>query len=355
MPSGDGLRQLVNAPITPPKGVSWFVMAPVSAELQGNFNGRFECFPLLIPTTTSCSCRNQVGFFLINLDNGQADNQTGTRVKPVPTTRERSYLSRLFSLFIYASGVTMKTHFTKIFMTGFAAMAMLVSASAVRADVTVGVNNSAGGDFGPWLGFMNVFELPSNGGGFVFGSPWGIPDLVATFNDTGATLTLSPNTINDPNEFWYQGGRPGEDPMDPNDNGGPGAPGNKIMQANLYQQAVDGLYSGQTVTFSGMILSNTFTSAHSTRVFVSDFAPDYSSRVDSFFDITGPGAFSVSLATINDPARHIQFGFQTTGVNVWATDVGPFGSVVIGTVPEPGSIAVLGMGALGLIARRRRV
>ncbi len=239
----------------------------------------------------------------------------------------------------------MKAHLKKIFVTCAAATAMLFSSSAVQADVDVGVNNSTG----PWLGFMNVYELPANGGGFVFGSPWGIPDLVATFDDPNSILTLSPNTIGDPNEFWYQ------DPTmmgDPNP-GGPGAPGNKIMEANLYQEINGGL-GGQTLTFSGNVLSNSFTSAHSTRVFVSDFAPDYSSRIDSFFDITGPGAFSVSLATIDDPTRHIQFGFQTTGVNVWATDVGPFGNVVIQTIPEPGSIAVLVMAGLGLIARRRR-
>ena len=32
---------------------------------------------------------------------------------------------------------------------------------------------------------MNVFELPANGGGFVFGSAWGIADLVASFDDGG--------------------------------------------------------------------------------------------------------------------------------------------------------------------------
>jgi hypothetical protein len=131
-----------------------------------------------------------------------------------------------------------------------------------------------------WLGFMNVFELPSNGGGFVFGSGWGTPDLCAVF--TGPTLTLSPNTIGDPATFWYIGG------------GGPGAPGNKIMNANFYQEST-GLYTGQTVNFSGIVLANTLTSAHVTRAFVKDFAPDYSSSVSQFFTLNGPGAFNVSL------------------------------------------------------------
>jgi MYXO-CTERM domain-containing protein len=221
------------------------------------------------------------------------------------------------------------------------ACAALLAASA-NADVSVGVDPSSG----PWLGFMNVFELPANGGGFVFGSSWGIADLVANFNDGANTLTMSPNTIGDPNEFWYQ------DPTgsgNPNP-GGPGAPGNKIMEANLYQQ-VDGSFAGQTVTFSGSILSNSFTDAHVARVFIRDFAADFSSSVDVFADAVD-GNFSISLDTINDASRHVQWGIQVRGVNVWVTDTAPFGNLVVSTIPAPGALAVVGLG--GLVASRRR-
>lgn len=219
------------------------------------------------------------------------------------------------------------------------ACAALLAASA-HADVSVGIDPSSG----PWLGYMNVFNLD---GGFVFGSPWGIPDLVANFDDGANTLTVSPNTIGDPNEFWYQ------DPTgsgNPNP-GGPGAPGNKIMEANLYQQ-VTGAFAGQTVTFSGTVLSNTFTDAHDVRVFIRDFAADFSSSVDVFAEIDAAGAFSISLATVNDASRNVQWGIQVRGVNVWVTDVAPFGNAVFATIPTPGALAVLGMG--GLIAGRRR-
>ena len=76
-------------------------------------------------------------------------------------------------------------------MKKIAAISLALVAGTASADVTVGVDNSAA----PWLAFMNVFELPANGGGFVFGSPWGIPDLNAAFDDGAGTLTLSPNTI----------------------------------------------------------------------------------------------------------------------------------------------------------------
>lgn len=207
--------------------------------------------------------------------------------------------------------------------------------SALAGTVNVGIDPSSAN----WLGFMNVFELPENGGGFVFGSGWGVADLTASFDDGAGTLTVGPNTVGDPDPFWYQGG------------GGPGAAGNKIMEANLYQQ-VDGALAGQTVTFEGSVLSHTFTDAHNARVFIRDFAADFSSSVDVFADVDAAGNFSISLDTIDDASRHVQWGIQVSGVNVWITDVAPFGNVVFGTIPTPGSLAMLGLG--GLVAARRK-
>jgi hypothetical protein len=216
------------------------------------------------------------------------------------------------------------------------AMAGCIMLAAARADAQVTVTVDPGAS---WLGFMNVFELPENGGGFVFGSPWGTADLVATFS--GPVLTLAPNSVNDPSPFWYQGG------------GGPGAPGNKTMEANMYIEET-GPLSGTTVTFTGNVLSNSFVE-HSAVAFIKDFAPDYSSNVTTTVPLT-PGVFSLSLATIADPARHVQYGFATTGPNVWITDVGPFGTAQITAIPEPGCFALvaLGLGALVGYSRRRR-
>jgi hypothetical protein len=216
-----------------------------------------------------------------------------------------------------------------------ALLVALVGCSAAQA-ATVGVDNSAGGGITrPWLGFMNVFDL---GGGYQFSSNWGTGDLNATFNDGASTLTLSPNTIGDANPYWYQGG------------GGPGAPGNKIMEANLYQEDNTNVYSGTNLTFSGFVQSNTFTSAHVAKIFIRDFAPDYSSFNESTAPLV-PGAFSLSLATAAGPGRHVQWGFQVKGVNVWVTDTAPFGNAVILT-PAPGAAGLMGLA--GLIAGRRR-
>ncbi|MES2657291.1 MAG: glycoside hydrolase family 16 protein [Verrucomicrobiota bacterium] len=168
-----------------------------------------------------------------------------------------------------------------------------------------------------WLGYMHVFDLPSNGGARRSGQSWPVAGLRAVFN--GPVLTLSPNTIGDPAAYWYIGG------------GGPGKPGNKIMKANMYVEETGGL-SGKTVVFTGAVPANTLTGSHQSVAFIRDFSPDFS----SFQSVTVPltnGIFRLSLTTAAGAGRHVQYGFETTGVNVWPTDAGPFGSVSITAAP----------------------
>ena len=219
----------------------------------------------------------------------------------------------------------------------FLLAALLFTPAANGAIVNV---DQSGGGGSPWLGFMNVFELPANGGGFIFGSPWGVSDLVANFDDPNNKLTLLPNSIGDPDPFWYIGG------------GGPGSPGNKIMEAVLYQEYTD-VFNGQTVTFEGVVSSNTFTQAHVATIFVRDFAPDFSSFNESSIPLV-PGPFSVSLNADPGAGRHVQYGFQVRGENVWITDIDPFGNAMIRTIPEPGTLALLGLAGLTIVCRRRR-
>jgi hypothetical protein len=210
--------------------------------------------------------------------------------------------------------------------------AVLCSAGRVNA-ATVTVDPSA-----TWNGFMNVFELPSNGGGFVFNSGWGTADLTATFS--GPVLTLGPNSVNDTSTFWYQGG------------GAPGHPGNKNMDANMYVEVTGGL-SGQNVTFTGNVLSNTFVSPYTTVAFIKDFAPDFSSNVTVSAPLT-PGVFSVSLATLPGSGRHVQYGFETIGPDVWVTDRDPIGNAQVTAIPEPAVLTLAGIATLCLAANRRR-
>ena len=202
--------------------------------------------------------------------------------------------------------------------------------SATAATVTVDPGAS-------WLGYMNVFNLPSAGGGYQFGSGWGTGDLVASF--TGTTLTLAPNTIGDPNPYWYT------------PSGSPGSTGNKIMDASFYVEPAAGTYKGITLDFTGAVLANTMigkTDANgngwAATAFIKDFAPDYSSFNLASAPLLG-GVFDISLATVNDPARHVQYGFEVIGPDVWVTDVAQYGNIQVtaSSVPEPSQWAMMGV------------
>jgi hypothetical protein len=183
-----------------------------------------------------------------------------------------------------------------------------LSAGIAGADVTVTVDPATLTN-----GYMNVFDLGNN---YQWGSGWAPVDLTATWS--GSDVTLGPNSIGDPDPYWYT------------PSGGPGAAGNKIMEANLYAEPVGSL-PGQTVTFVGCVYSNTLTAAHVATAFIRDFAPDFSSFNATIIPLPTSGQFTLSLATVNDPARHVQYGFQVRGACVWVTDRGPFGSATIGT------------------------
>jgi hypothetical protein len=229
----------------------------------------------------------------------------------------------------------MKSILKTLATSSFSALFAITCANA--ATVTVDPTAS-------WLGFMNVFNTPQQGGAYQFGQGWGTADLTATF--AGPVLTLGPNTINDPNSYWYS------------PSGGPGAVGNKSMDANMYVETT-GVYSGQTLTFTGNVLANTLFghvnqlgNGWTSVAFIKDFAPDYSSSVSVTASLVN-GVFSISLPTINDPARHIQYGFETIGPDVWSTDVAAYGSIQITGVPEPTTLGLAGLAVAALLGTRR--
>jgi hypothetical protein len=66
------------------------------------------------------------------------------------------------------------------------------------------------------------------------------------------------------------------------------------------------------------------------------------------------GLFSVNYTAINDPARHVQFGFQVIGPNVWNASGLAANTIDITAVPEPTTMALAGIGAAMLMIRRRK-
>lgn len=197
------------------------------------------------------------------------------------------------------------------------AMLLLLGAISSASAVNVIVDSSK-----TWIGFMNVSELPANGGAYQFGSYWGTTDLNASFSSAG--LTLTPNTSIDrdvPNDaYWWVGGAGG-------------AP-NKNMDASMYVQ--DDTLAGQTVTFSGNCVSNTLVSPYTVTVFIKDFAPDFSSFTTTTATLTTGTAFSITLATT--AGDHIQYGFETIGPDARLATVATLGKVIIAV---PSNIHVL--------------
>jgi hypothetical protein len=223
-----------------------------------------------------------------------------------------------------------------------AAMVMALGASASvgsAATKTVTVDPSAN-----WVGYMIVSDLPADGGGYVFGSAWGVSDLDAGF--VGNNAFVSPNTNiarNNPlsDTFWWKPG---------------GAP-NKQMDANFYVEDTT-LAAGDTLTFGGTVLSNTLVSPYTSVAFIKELDPTNGYALVNITTVPlTPGAFSISQPVVF--GLLMQYGFETVGpqstIGDPATSQATYGKAVIGAtvVPEPASLAMLPALA-GLTLRRRR-
>jgi hypothetical protein len=222
----------------------------------------------------------------------------------------------------------------------------MVTAASAQVDVYAGQSDGTGNynDIG-WLAYMNVFNLPADGGAYQFGGAWGIGDLVTEFDDGAATMTMLPNRIDDNDPYWYIGG------------GAAGAPGNKIMEANTYVDLGVGALPATTLNFNFDILADTRTPDYEAWVFIKEFNPGYAGVLAEtrikLEDLPGGsvGSHTISLAVSGAPDTPVQYGFQFIGANVHMDTPDPVDSVVIGTVPEPASLTLLALA--GLLIRRR--
>jgi hypothetical protein len=208
---------------------------------------------------------------------------------------------------------------------------LLGTALAAQAAVHVGVDPAK-----PWLGFMNWWDLPAEGGALAGQSFWGPADLGAQF--AGSTLTLTPNTSVDrdapTDPYWWKAD----------------GSSNKILGANLF--VVDDALAGQHIVFSGTTTSNTLDGAYRSNAFVRAFNADFSVMFASIdVPLVHGQPFRVEYLSSADDV-HIEYGFDTIGPAARIGDA--LGSVVIATVPEPAAWASMAAGLLLLAARHRR-
>ena len=167
-----------------------------------------------------------------------------------------------------------------------------------------------------WGGYMNVFALPADGGGYQFGGGWGAGDLRAAFS--GDLLTLRPctNVSNPADGYWVK----------------PDGSGNKQMEASWYVDTAS--LVGSNVTFSGNVVDRTLSSNYTCRAFIKVFPGDYSSVLQAVYAplANGNSFFSVSLSATNAGAAHVQYGFVTLGRNApWTNSPDSDGSITIRT------------------------
>ena len=211
-------------------------------------------------------------------------------------------------------------------------LALLVSILAMSANAEVVINGVDPSD--NWIGYMNVFDTSSN---YQWGSSWGPADLKANFIGSELLLQANTNCYNAEDAYWVDSAT---------------GVGLKIMEANFYQEYYDS--AGQTVKFNFDVLADTLTSAgYTAQAFIKvlDMDAGWTTTQAEFVDLT-VGSGTVTLIESGAVNPVIQVGFMITGLLVDpASDTAGL-AVVVDTIPEPATMAMLALGSL--ILRRKK-
>jgi hypothetical protein len=219
----------------------------------------------------------------------------------------------------------MKTRIQKLIVSLLALCALIGGAARVNAQVSVTVDPSQS-----WIGYMNVFALPVNGGGFLFGQVWGTADLRGAF--IGATnLLLQPCTnVWDPaNAFYVQAD---------------GVTPNAVMDASFYVQ--NDTLANTNLVFTGKCLTNTLTANpepltgvyYTSQAFIKIFDPSYALIGSATSNLLAGQSFSISLNTAG--AAHVQYGFETIGPDASTATASALGDVVVAVAPPSATVTV---------------
>ena len=218
----------------------------------------------------------------------------------------------------------MKTLIAKLTLTIAAFCAFLCGMPEAKSQVLLTVDPGQA-----WIGYMNVFQLPSNGGGYSFGSVWGTTALQASFG--ASTLVLSPctNVWETADTSWVQA-----DGVSPN----------VVMDANFYVQ--NDTLANTNLIFIGKCVSNTITNApephtgvsYTSVAFIKTFDGSYNLTGSATSNLVGGQSFSISLNTAG--ATHVQYGFETVGPDANPATVASLGNVVIANAAPSAVVTV---------------
>ena len=170
-----------------------------------------------------------------------------------------------------------------------------------------------------YIGYANVFETPANGGGFVFGSPWGVSDL-KTVVDPTATVTLQPNfntyDDNPTDPFWVDQAT---------------GLGNKDFEGNTYVD--DPSLAGQELVWTGFVQVNDLDPSYAAEAFIKVFNADYSVLKIETAPLVAGEYFEVAYTNVEAPDTFVQYGWYVKGLNASSANEVALGTVVIGTGP----------------------
>ena len=162
------------------------------------------------------------------------------------------------------------------------------------------------------IGYANVFNTAADGGDFVFGDSWGVPDLKTTVDAGAGTITLQPNynTYDAADPFWANG-----------------AVGNKIFEGNTFIE--DASLIGSEVTFTGGVLMNTLDPSYVAVAFIKVFNADFSVLKEETSPLVDGQEFSITYTNVEAADTTFQYGWYVRGLNANPADEAALGSIVL--------------------------